>query len=78
MWWLGFLVWRAWIYLKLTAPAAVGLWLIYRSTGFSTLFWVLAVFSLGTVIGLRYGLRDLARHEPHNTRFGSDRSTRRR
>ncbi|MGW4521035.1 hypothetical protein [Amycolatopsis sp. NPDC004378] len=63
MWRIGFIVWRVWIYTKLTAPAIVGLWLVHQAQGFSTLFWVLAVFSLGTVVGLRFGLRDLARHE---------------
>lgn len=63
MWRIGFLVWRAWIYLKITAPALIGLWLVHRVQGFSTLWWVLAIFSLGTIVGLRFGLRDLARHE---------------
>jgi phosphate/sulfate permease len=63
MWRLGFLGWQVWMYGKLIVPAALVLWLVHRVTGTSPLFWVLAVFAVGLVLGLRFGIRDLTRRE---------------
>jgi Flp pilus assembly protein TadB len=51
------------MYGKLVVPAGLVLWLVHRVTGTSPLFWVLAVFAVGLVLGLRFALRDLARRE---------------
>jgi phosphate/sulfate permease len=51
------------MYVKLVVPAVLVLWLVHRVTGASLLFWVLVVFAVGLVLGLRFGLRDLARRE---------------
>ena len=51
------------MYGKLTVPAAFVLRLVHRGTGNSPVFWVLTVFAVGLVLGLRFGLRDLARRE---------------
>jgi hypothetical protein len=63
MWRLGFLGWRAWLYAKLATPAVLILGLVHRVTGPSRLFWILLVLAVGLVLGLRFGLRDLARRE---------------
>ena len=63
MWRLGFLGWQVWMYSKVVAPAALVLWLVHRVTGLSPLFWVLTVFAVGLVLGLRFAMRDLARRE---------------
>jgi phosphate/sulfate permease len=51
------------MYGKLLVPATLGLWLVHHVTGTSLVFWVLAVFAVGLVLGLRFGIRDLARRE---------------
>jgi phosphate/sulfate permease len=51
------------MYVKLVVPAVLVLGLVHRVTGASLLFWVLVVFAVGLVLGLRFGLRDLARRE---------------
>jgi hypothetical protein len=51
------------MYVKLFVQAALVLWLVHRVTGASLLFWVLVVFAVGLVLGLRFGLRDLTRLE---------------
>lgn len=54
MWRIGFYVWRAWLWLKLGAPALLVLILIYMAQGPSALFWsTLVVFGC---IGLGVGI----------------------
>lgn len=66
MWRLGFLGWRAWVWLRLLAPCALVLWLAWHSWGTSTRLGLVALLALGVIGGAWFVLRDLARRELGN------------
>lgn len=63
MWRIGFLAWRAWVYIKFGVPALALLALIYHAQGPSLLFGITALLVTGGLFGVRFVLRDLAQKE---------------
>lgn len=63
MWYLGFYVWRMWLYAKYGVPAVLVLWLIHAGTGFSPLFWITSAVFGCVGLGLALGIGEFHRRE---------------
>lgn len=66
MWRWGFTLWRAWVWLRIAAPAGLALWLAWHAWGASTRFAVAVLVVGGIAVGAWFVLADLARHELGN------------
>lgn len=63
MWRIGFRIWSAGQYAKRGAVGLLLLVLIWHGTGFSALFWIVAIITAAVLYGARSALSDLARRE---------------